>query len=106
MKKTMTRVEFKLTMPRRGSWNGSWSGEGRNYTRTRDLDDDHARKLDGRSWMYYWPDGWCAEVSARLVPEGGDQKPSHGFHGYGWMIDSILRHDKIYADHERPETAQ
>ena len=100
----MTRVEFKLTMPRRGSWDSHWSGEDRNYTLTRNLDDETAAKLDGRSWSYCWPDGWCAEISARIVREGEEQSPSDGFHGYGWMVDSILRHDKIYADHERTET--
>lgn len=99
----MNRVEFKLEMPRRGSWNSRWSGEGKNYTLTRDLDDEQGEKLAGRSWTYCWPDGWCATISARRVREGEEQAPSQGFHGYGWMVESILRHDKIYADHERPE---
>ena len=101
----MIRVEFKLTMPSKGSWDNKWSGEARNYTLLRELDDVHASQIDGRSWSYSWPDGWRAEVSVRVVPEGEAQKPSHGFHGYDWMVESILRYDKIYADHERPETA-
>lgn len=96
------RVEFKLHMPRRGSWDNRWSGEGKNYTLTRDVDDVAAEKLDGRVWAYCWTDGWCAEVTARVVPDGEKQRPSQGFHGYSWMVDSILRHDKIYADHEHP----
>lgn len=98
----MKRVQFKLTMPRRGSWDNKWSGEKRNYTLTREVDDDQAAKLDGRMWAYAWPDGWGAEINARVLPYDEEQVPSHGFHGYGWMVDSILRHDKIYADHERP----
>ncbi len=48
----------------------------------------------------------CApEVSARVVREGEPIAPSHGFHGYDWMVASILRHGQIYADHERPEAA-
>jgi hypothetical protein len=99
----MIRVEFKLAMPHRGSWNNRWSGERHNYTRVQDLNDDKAAQLDGRSWSYGWPDGWRAEVSARVVREGEPLEPSHGFHGYDWMIASILRYGKIYADHERPE---
>ena len=99
----MTRVEFKLTMPGRNSWDGHWSGEGRNYTLLRDVDDEFASQLDGRSWSYGWSDGWRAEVSARIVPKDETEKPSHGFHGYDWMVASILRYGKIYADHERPE---
>jgi hypothetical protein len=99
----MTCVEFKLAMPNRGSWDNRWSGESRNYTLVKDFDDELALQLDGRSWSYSWPDGWRAEISARLVHEAATQPPSHGFHGYDWMVESILRYDKIYADHEQPE---
>lgn len=101
----MTRIEFKLSMPQRGSWDNKWSGESRNYTITRELDDHVAVKLSGRSWSYGWPDGWSASVSARVVLAGEERKPSHGFNGYDWMVVSILAYDKIYADHERPEAA-
>lgn len=100
----MIRVEFTLAMPGKGSWNSRWSGESRNYTLVRDLDDDRAAQLDGQSWSYRWPDGWRAEISARIMREGDTHKPSHGFHGYDWMVASILRYGKIYADHERPES--
>lgn len=100
----MTRVEFKLTMPGKGSWDGKWSGENRNYTLLRDLDDKIAAEIDGVSWMYSWSDGWCAEISARIVRDKDALEPSHGFHGYDWMVDSILRYRRIYADHERPDT--
>lgn len=101
----MTRIEFKIAMPSKGSWNGRWSGENRNYTLTREIDDDRAVKLSGRSWSYSWPDGWSARISARVVLDGEDQQPSHGFHGYDWMVDSILTYDKIYASHELPEAS-
>lgn len=100
----MTRVEFRLMMPGKGSWDGKWSGESKNYTLDRDLDDAHALQISGQSWSYGWPDGWRAEVTARIVPEGEVRRASHGFHGYDWMVESILRHGKIYADHdERPD---
>ena len=101
----MTRIEFRLSMPNRASWNGKWSGEDRNYTLDRDLDDERAVQLSGQSWSYGWPDGWCAEISARIVPAGEERKPSHGFDGYDWMVASILRYGKIYADHEVPATS-
>ena len=101
----MIRIEFKLTMPNRGSWNGKWSGEDRNYTRLREVNDEQGAQLDGRSWSYGWSDGWRAEVSARIVIAGEILKPSHGFQGYDWMIASILQYGKICADHEIPEAA-
>lgn len=101
----MTLVEFKLSMPSRGSWDNRWSGEDRNYTIVRELDDEHALQLDGRSWSYGWSDGWCAVITARVVHERATLKPSDGFNGYDWMVASILRYGKIYGDHERPEAA-
>ena len=90
-------------MPGRGSWDNGWSGESRYYAIVRELDDESAAKLDGRSWSYGWPDGWCAEVIARIVREGDKPRLSHGFYGYDWMVASILRYGEIYADHERPD---
>lgn len=98
----MTRVVFRLAMPGRASWDGRWSGEGSNYALVRELDDARAGQVDGRSWSYGWPDGWRAEVTARVVQDGETLKPSHGFNGYEWMVESILRHGRIYADHEVP----
>lgn len=98
----MTSVEFRLAMPGKASWDGKWSGDERNFVLLRDLDDGQAAQLDGRTWSYSWSDGWRAEVSARVVPVGEIQKPSHGFDGYDWMIASILRYGKIYASHEVP----
>jgi hypothetical protein len=98
----MTRVEFRLAMPGRSSWDGKWSGDDRNLTLERKLDDEKATQLDGRTWSYGWPDGWRAEVSARVIRVEEREVPSSGFHGYDWMVASILRHGRIYADHEVP----
>ena len=98
----MKRVEFSLAMPGRASWDGRWSGDSKTYSVERSVDDAHAADLDGRSWAYAWPDGWRAEVSARVVADHDDRPPSAGFRGYDWMVDSILRYGKIYADHEQP----
>ena len=100
----MIRVEFKLTTPSKGSWDNRWSGENRNYTRVKELDNERALQLDGRSWSYGWSDGWRAQVRAHALRANEEPSQSHGFHGYDWMVDSILYYGKIYADHERPET--
>lgn len=101
----MTRVEFRLTMPGKGSWDHKWSGEKKNYTLVRELDEAEAARLVDKSWSYRWPDGWRAEVSARLVRDEEELRSSDGFHGYDWMVTSILLYGKIYADHEVPEEA-
>jgi hypothetical protein len=97
----MMRIEFRLTMPGRSSWNGRWSGEARNYTIVREFEDGVAEEYDGRTWSYAWRDGWVASVAARVVGPGPLAK-SDGFCGYDWMVASIVQHGEIYADHERP----
>lgn len=101
----MTRVEFRLSMPSTGSWNGRWSGEGRNYIRVRTMTDKAAAELlEGtpkRSWFHRWNDGWGARVEAREMTRGERAKKSDGFSGYDWMITNILR----YGDTREPEQA-
>ncbi len=104
------RVEFRLRMPGRASWDGKWSGEGRNYALVRDLSDDQATRLFGlpperfdlskcrSSWTHRWSDGWIAEVSARVVPAGEELPKSDGFLGYDWMIDNILATGSPYSE--------
>jgi len=99
----VTRVEFRLSMPSRASWNNGWSGDDRNYTIVREFDDEAAAQLDGRSWSYRWSDGWVASVAARVVIAEASIAKSDGFCGYDWMVTSIMRYGKIFADHERPE---
>jgi len=95
-------VEFKLTMPGRNTWNGKWSGDDRNFTLVREVDHMTAAQLDGGAWSYVWNDGWCARITSRCVLDRDQLARSDGFCGYDWMVDSILRYGKIYADHERP----
>lgn len=99
---TQHRVEFKLSMPGRSSWNGGWSGDDRNYAIVLDLaGDELARLFDlppggidlancRRIWTHRWSDGWIAQVSARVVPDGEELPESDGFNGYDWMISNIL----------------
>lgn len=104
------RVEFRLSMPGRSSWNGGWSGADKNFAIVRELsEEDLARlfdtKLEGvdlatceRVWAHCWSDGWAAMVSARVVPIGEELKKSDGFNGYDWMIDNIMRTGSPYGD--------
>ena len=90
----MKRVEFKLSMPGVASWNGKWSGEGKNYSIVKSLTDKKIKELFGdknyRSWSHRWTDGWCASVSAHILGKGERVKKSDGFYGYEWMVTDIL----------------
>ena len=97
------RIEFRLNMPGRASWNGRWSGEGKNYTIVKRLGvRDVARlfgegKRDRASWSHRWSDGWCAVVEARIVHPGERIKKSDGFSGYDWMVSNIISYGKTTA---------
>jgi hypothetical protein len=99
----MKRVEFRLTMPSVGSWNGKWSGEGRNYTIVKNIADKWAGELGltdktpTNSWHYHWDDGWTARITARIVPKGERLKKSDGFCGYDWMVENILLYGSPYG---------
>ena len=92
------RVEFRLTMPSCGSWNGQWSQEKSLHTKICQIKEDKIEKLgivNGTSWYYNFGDGWGASISARVMEKGERAKKSAGFCGYDWMIDSIIEHNKI-----------
>lgn len=96
------RVEFRLSMPDRASWDGEWSGSDRNYAVVRELSDEQLGKLFDHAprgfdlsrcrniWTYRFPGGWAAQVSARVVLLDEELPRSDGFSGYEWMIDNIL----------------
>lgn len=95
----MKKIEFRLSMPSRNSWNGNWSGEGRNYTIIRKIKDKTAitlgfDKTETQSWNYHFGDGWSACVTGRVIPSG-ETKKSDGFCGYNWMVDEIIWYNKI-----------
>ena len=102
-------VIFTLSMPGVASWNGKWSGEGKCYARTRRVSQKVADSLKGY-YHYSWKDGWAAGVSVKASSGSAETskvaRKSLGFYGYDWMIDSILKHGAIYADHEVPEKAE
>jgi hypothetical protein len=100
----MKRIEFRLSMPSCGSWNGKWSGADFNYTIVRKFTDAIADKLmQTASWSHRWNDGWCANISARIVPPGERLKKSDGFSGYDWMVANIIDHGTAYEQQHQPE---
>lgn len=116
----MKIISFELTMPNRGSWNGKWSGEDRKYFIIRKFHeklfkeryqdklfpmptDPNKLRPDTKGFYYRWEDGWGANVQAEIVESkeaNKRRKISSGFCGYDWMVESILKHGKIYASHE------
>jgi len=96
----MYKIEFSLSMPGVGAWNGRWSGERQRYLIYKNLTDKIA-KISGldreskKSWSYRWDDGWCACVSARVMSKGERKQKSDGFCGYDWMVDSIIWNNEI-----------
>lgn len=99
-------VVFELNMPRCGSWNGQWSGQGQMYARvksarSKELADKLKKIVKTGSYRYAWDDGWCARVDVRQIDSKEAAKirrTSKGFCGYDWMIDSILKHGEIKID--------
>lgn len=94
-----TYLCFTLSMPRRGSWNGGWSGAERYYAIVQAFKAATAEKiLAGGPYGYHWSDGWGANVTVTETTGAGARgirKKSNGFCGYEWMIESIVRHGKI-----------
>ena len=96
MSNKQARVLFRLRMPRKGSWDGKWSGDDENYTLVRILGTKALKLLKlkeggiGASWRYDFGDGWAAVVSAQVLAPRVRPKKGDGFCGYEWMVDSIL----------------
>lgn len=90
----MKRVLFILSMPNCNSWNGKWSGSGNNYTITKNIKDDTARRLGldkgEKSWYHNFGDGWTACVKGKILKKGERVKKSAGFCGYDWMVSNII----------------
>lgn len=107
-------LAFTLTMPGRASWNGRWSGEKKLYVRTRtfrgkDAEAKARRVLDGGSYDYRWPDGWCADVAVAQVDSREAarlRRKSAGFCSYDWMINSILKHGRIVTASDLAQEAE
>lgn len=96
---------FKLSMPNVGSWNGRWTGEDNLYIRFRKMTNKRIEEtgIKEGSYRYNFGDGWSANVNVFVV-DGKErqrlQRKSKGFAGYDWMIDSIIKNEKIIVPDE------
>lgn len=90
---------FELSMPRRASWDGKWSGDNISYARIEEFPVEKAAELlKIRSFYYDWDDGWQALVTVKQVDSEEAfkiQERSKGFCGYDWMVKSIIEHNEI-----------
>lgn len=106
-------ISFELTMPNVASWNGRWSGEGKKYYVVRKAYSHEAKRIkeligekQSVSWYYRWEDGWGANVSLEIIDAAEGRKRrkiTAGFCGYEWMIESILKYNRIFAKHQEPK---
>ncbi len=97
-------LAFILSMPRKASWNGKWSGEGKCYAivrkvgRSKQAKDKAAKLAAEKSFYYDFGDGWGASVAVREVDDNEARhlrRQTLGFYGYDWMVDSILEKGRI-----------
>lgn len=100
-------LEFKLSMPNIGSWNGKWSGESNYYAkivnlgRTKDKEELGNEILSKNRYYYDFGDGWGMSIQIRKVDSKEAtkiRKKSNGFCGYDWAVASILKHGKIITE--------
>ena len=99
-------LSFQLTMPNVGSWNGKWTGESNGYFKCINVSKSKAVEIvpdecKSNSFHYSWNDGWGANVEVKRITSSEKrklEKNTSGFYGYEWMIDSILKNNKIIVD--------
>lgn len=99
-------LAFRLSMPRVGSWNGHWSGEGHNYVLVRSVgrstkaQENAISLLANPYYRFSFGDRWAAAVTVTEVNRNEAAKlrrTSDGFCGYDWMVKSLLRYGEIRA---------
>lgn len=95
-------IQFTLSMPNVGSWNGQWSGSKNLYAVTRIIGNRTRAEsiLAKKSYYYNFGDGWGASISVQQIDSGTARKvrkASKGFCSYEWMIDSIVADGDIYG---------
>ena len=98
-------IVFELTMPNKGSWNGKWTQEGQLFVRIQ-RERDVPKEYWNKEYYYHWDDGWTACVTVTRMPANEARKlerKSKGFHGYDWMIRSIIKHGAIGTEREWAE---
>ena len=101
-------IKFTLTMPNVGSWDGRWSGEGKEYSQVRKYTKKYSKEkiknvLSKSAYFYNFGDGWSANIRVDVVDaieKNKSRKRSLGFNDYDWMIDSIEKVGKIIVESE------
>lgn len=95
-------ISFEITMPNVGSWNGVWTGAKNAHFAFRNYSKKKAEELmkgkESRDFYYNFGDGWGANIKIKPIsaPEMKKiEKINSGFMGYDWMIDSIVKLDKV-----------
>lgn len=105
-------IAFRLSMPGVGSWNGRWSGEGREYVkvvslgRSKKAEAHEDEIVTGGYYYYSFGDSWSAAVTATLITPVEARRlrrVSMGFCGYDWMVDEIIEHGRILTLSERAD---
>jgi len=93
-------LQFTLSMPNVGSWNGKWTGSEDFYAVVRSEKSAEVPIKHGDYFHYSFGDGWSAGVKVSVIDSATAQKikrKSKGFCGYDWMVSSILKHGKIIS---------
>lgn len=102
-------IAFELSMPKVGSWNGKWTGAGRNYVVVRKFYKPQCDVILAPQHYYYdFGDGWGMNISVRQVDyktAAKLKKTSQGFCGYEWAISSIVQYGDIYNSKQIAEMA-
>ena len=97
-------IAFELSMPRNNAWNGRWSGDGDTYAIVKSFRQKpcpNGIELVGHRFTYNFGDGWVAAINVREVDRKEAarlRRVSRGFCGYDWMVDSLLRSERIEAE--------
>lgn len=100
-------LEFRLSMPNVGSWNGKWTGESNYYAKVVNLGKTKDKKelgnelLSKQRFYYNFGDGWGMSIHVNEISSKEAtkiRKKSNGFCGYDWAVESILKHKKIITE--------
>lgn len=107
-------LEFKLSMPNVGSWNGKWTGESNYHARVFNFTqrygkgtaaEEKAKNILGKNSYYYsFGDGWGMSISVTEIDSkeaAKIRKKTVGFCGYDWAIESILNYGAILNESQR-----
>lgn len=104
-------LQFTLSMPNIGSWNGKWTGSENLYAKVINFGKSKKAKeiLEHGHYYYDFGDGWTARIDVAQIDAARARKvrrASNGFCGYEWMIESIRYYGDIYTDEQRKEIAK